>query len=32
MLRTGFYPYKYIGSWEKVSETSLPDKNEFSVG
>ena len=23
------YPYKYIDDWEKVKETSLPEKNRF---
>ena len=29
LLRKGFYPYKYMDSWEKFNETSLPDKEAF---
>ena len=29
LLRKGVYPYKYINSWEKFDETSLPDKEAF---
>ena len=25
------YPYKYIDDWEKVKETSLPEKKDFYV-
>ena len=26
LLRTGVFPYEYMGSWERFDETSLPDK------
>ena len=26
MLCKGIYPYKYMDSWQRFSETSLPDK------
>ena len=29
MLRKGIYPYKYMDSWERFNETSLPSKKEF---
>ena len=29
LLRKGVYPYKYIDSWERFNETSLPSKKEF---
>ena len=29
LLRKGVYPYEYIDSWERVDETSLPDKEAF---
>ena len=29
LLRKGVYPYKYMGSWERFDETSLPDKKAF---
>ena len=29
MLRKGVYPYKYMDSWEKFNETSLPIKEDF---
>ena len=29
LLRKGVYPYKYMDSWERFSETSLPDKEAF---
>ena len=29
LLRKGVYPYKYMDSWEKFNETSLPSKKEF---
>ena len=29
LLRKGVYPYKYMDSWEKFNETSLPSKEDF---
>ena len=29
LLRKVFYPYQYIGNWERFDETSLPDKKAF---
>ena len=29
LYKKGIYPYEYIDSWEKFSETSLPDKENF---
>ena len=29
LLRKGVYPYKYMDSWEKFNETSLPIKEDF---
>ena len=29
MRREGVYPYKYMDSWKKIEETSLPPKDEF---
>ena len=29
LLRKGVYPYDYMDSWEKLNETSLPDKEAF---
>ena len=29
MRREGVYPYKYVDSWKKIKETSLPPKDEF---
>ena len=29
LLRKGVYPYKYMDSWERFGETSLPDKKSF---
>ena len=29
MLRKGVYLYKYIDSWKKINETSLPEKEKF---
>ena len=29
LLGKGVYPYKYMGSWERFDETSLPDKDTF---
>ena len=26
LLRKGVYPYEYMDSWERLNETSLPDK------
>ena len=28
-LRKGVYPYEYMDSWEKISKTSLPNKESF---
>ena len=29
LLRKGVYPYEYMGSWEKINETSLQEKEAF---
>ena len=29
LLRKCVYPYKYMDSWERFNETSLPPKNDF---
>ena len=29
MLRKGVYSYDYMDDWEKVDETSLPEKEDF---
>ena len=29
LLRKGVYPYEYMDSWERLNETSLPDKGAF---
>ena len=29
LLRKDFYPYKYMDSWERFNETSLPPKESF---
>ena len=29
LLRKGVYRYEYMDSWERVAETSLPDKEAF---
>ena len=29
MLQKGVYPYEHINDWEKFSETSLPEKEDF---
>ena len=29
MLRKGVYPYEYVDDYEKLSETSLPKKEDF---
>ena len=29
LLRKGVYPYEYMDSWERFTETSLPDKKAF---
>ena len=29
LLRKGVYPYLYMDSWERLDETSLPDKKDF---
>ena len=26
LLRKGVYPYEYMDSWERIDETSLPNK------
>ena len=31
LLRKGVYPYKYMGNWEKINETSTPDKEAFYI-
>ena len=31
LLQKGVYPYEYIDDWERFSETSLPDKQDFSA-
>ena len=28
LLRTGVYPYEYMDSWEKITETALPPKKD----
>ena len=29
LLRKSVYPYEYMDSWERLDETSLPDKKSF---
>ena len=29
LLRKGVYPYEYMDIWERINETSLPDKKSF---
>ena len=29
MLRKGVYPYEYVDDWEKLNQTSLPEKEDF---
>ena len=29
LLRKDFYPYEYMNDWEKLSKTTLPDKEKF---
>ena len=29
LLRKGVYPYEYVDDWEKLNETTLPEKEEF---
>ena len=29
LLRKGAYPYEFINNWEKIIETSLPEKEDF---
>ena len=29
LLRKGVYPYEYMDNWERLDETSLPDKESF---
>ena len=31
MLRKGVYSYEYMDDWEKFSETSLPENEDFTV-
>ena len=28
-MRKGVYPYEYADDWEKINETSLPEKEDF---
>ena len=28
-MRKGVYPYEYMDDWEKLNETSLPEKEDF---
>ena len=29
LLQNGVYPYEYMNNWEKFSQTSLPEKEDF---
>ena len=29
LLRKGVYPHEYMDDWEKLNETSLPEKGDF---
>ena len=29
LLWKGVYPYEYMDDWEKLSETNLPEKEDF---
>ena len=29
LLQNGVYPYEYMDDWEKINETSLPEKEDF---
>ena len=29
LLRKGIYPHKFMDSWKRFSETSLPEKKDF---
>ena len=29
MLRKDIYPYEYMDDWEKLNQTSLPEKEDF---
>ena len=29
LLKKGIYPYKYIGSWERFDENTIPPKETF---
>ena len=31
LLQKGVYPHEYMDDWERFSETSLPDKEDFSA-
>ena len=31
LLRKSVYPYEYMNSWERLDETSLPDKKLFTA-
>ena len=28
-MQESFYPYQYMDDWEKLNETSLPEKDDF---
>ena len=28
-MQKGVYPYEYMDNWEKINETSVPEKEEF---
>ena len=31
LLRKGVYPHEYMDEWEKLNETTLPEKEEFYI-